>query len=281
MKQNPFVLCLVLFTFAISSVGNVYAQIRRKPITPDLNPQTTPALSAPSNNTNLNNNAPVSIPPIIIKQENESKDIVIRKPEKGSITAEGLMQISFGEAPIMIKFPEIKGRYFATNKLAYRGTLGFTLNSQTLEFVDNKQTASYVISNQVITAGGGVEMHVKSSKRISPYYGAEGLILLNSQKISGTNTDDIKTYNLGAGYQRDSTYTGIYMGALAGLDYYLSSDIFIGFELGMGLSSYSTTLVGERKTMRGVLVSESNVVTGRGTGIGLRYSQGIRIGLKF
>lgn len=280
MKNKFLFLQITLFILSIWGVGDLHSQIRRKPITPDLNTGGLPQ-TAPTNNTPSNNDAPATLPPIVIKQENERKEVVIRKPEKGDFTVEGLLQLSFGEAPIMLRFPEIKGRFFAANNLAYRGTVGFEIGSQTSDFTDNRQTASYVVSQQSIRAGGGVELHIKSSKRISPYYGAEGLILVNSNKITGTNTDDLKTYTLGGGYQKDSSFTGIYLGALAGLDYYLSSDIYMGFELGVGVTSFSTTVVGERKTLRGTTISESNVVSGRGNSIGIRYSPGIRVGFKF
>jgi hypothetical protein len=278
MKHKILILQLVLFSLALFCHNALNAQIRRKPITPDLGTQGLPSNTPAPAEVNT---APASLPPIIIKQESEHKEVPIRKPVKGNFTAEGLLQFSFGDEPLMLKFTEIKARFFATDKLAYRGTLGFDIGSQTNDFIVDKNTASYTISNQSIRAGGGVEVHLKSSKRLSPYYGGEGLILLHTQKTSGTNTNDLKTYSLGAGYQSDSSYTGIYLGALAGLDCYITSDLFIGFEIGLGVTSFSTVTIGERTTLRGTTVTESNVVNGRGTQLGLRYSQGIRVGFKF
>lgn len=276
LKIVPFILSLWLFL----GIHALSGQIRRKPITPDLSTQGLPQ----NNKTETKTEAaavPASLPPIVIKQEESTKEVIIRKAEKGDFTAEGLLQLSFGNEPIMIKFNDIKARYFYSNQLVYRGTLGFVIGSQTNDITDNKNMASYTIARQNIRAGGGVEFHVKASKRLSPYYGAEGLILLESYKISSVNTDDLKTYSLGAGYQKDSTFTGVYLGGLAGLDYYLTSDIYMGIELGLGVTSFSSTLVGERKTMRGVTTSESNVVNGRGNRLDIRYSPGIRVGFKF
>lgn len=277
MKHKILFLYLVLFSVALFHHDTLNAQIRRKPITPDLGTQGLPTNTPAPAEVNT---APASLPPIIIKQESERKEVSIRKPDKGNFTVEGLLQFSFGDEPLMLKFTELKGRFFATDKMAYRGTLGFDIGSQTNDFIDNKNTASYTISNQLIRAGGGVEVHVKSSKRLSPYYGGEGLIILETKKTTGTNTNDLKTYNLGAGYQSDYAYTGVYLGGLAGLDCYITSDLYIGFEIGLGVTSYSTITVGERTTLRGTTVTESNVVNGRGTQLGLRYSQGIRVGFK-
>lgn len=284
MKFKLTILQLVFVIMALTQTSELSAQIRRKPITPNLNAGGITPGNTPANTTNTTptNEAPANMPPIVIKQENEKKEIVIRKPDKGNFTVEGLLQLSFGgTTPIMLQFPEIKARFFPSKTLAYRGTVGFNIGSETSEITANRQIATYTVSKQSIRAGGGVEVHVKGSRRFSPYYGAEGFIFLETNKINGVNTDDLKTYSLGAGYQRDSSVSGIYLGTLAGMDYYLSSEVFIGFELGVGINSYSTTVVGERKTMRGVTVSESNVVAGRGNSIGFRYSPGIRVGFKF
>jgi len=281
MKYQSLFRAFVIAGLFLFIKMDLQAQIRRKPITPDLTSGAVPQQNNNNPSTANNNEAPASLPPIVIKQENEQKEVIIKKAEKGNFTVEGLLQLSFGEAPIMIKFPEIKARYFAGQQLAYRGVIGFDIGSQTFDVTDNKQMASYTISEQNIRAGGGVELHLKSNKRLSPYYGGEAQIILNTYKISSTNTDDLETYSLGAGYQKDSSLSGVYLGGLAGLDYYLNSDFFIGFELGVGITSYSTTTIGERKTMRGVTVSESNVVNGRGNRIDLRYSPGIRFGFKF
>jgi hypothetical protein len=282
MTHCPKLLQSALFLIIVFLCTPSQAQIRRKPITPDLSNQGIPNSTKTETKIDNSNTPPASLPPIIIKQDEGNKEVIIRKADKGDFTVEGVLQLSLGGSePIMLKFPEIKGRYFTNQTLAYRGTLGFDIGSQTNDITDNRNMASYTISTQNIRAGGGVEIHVKASKRFSPYYGGEGLILLQSYKITSVNTDDLKTYSLGAGYQKDSTFSGVYLGGLAGLDYYLNSDVYIGFELGLGVTSFSSTLVGERKTMRGVTTSESNVINGRGNRLDIRYTPGIRVGFKF
>jgi hypothetical protein len=276
--KSLHVLCFILFGFYASQ--NAFSQIKRTPITPDLTGQGVPQKP----NTEVKNetpNTPVALPPIIIKQDDNPKEIIIKKPQKDNITIEGLLQLSFGNEPIMIKFPELKGRYFATEALAYRGTFAFEMGSNTQDIVDGRNTANVNTAVQNIKAGGGVELHLKAGKRISPYYGGEALILMSSTTVTGTNTDNLKTYTQNAGYVSDSTVTGIYLGALAGLDYYVNSDFYVGFEVGLGVTSYSGSKVGERTTLRGQMIQEKDVVNLRGNSINMRYVQGIRIGFKF
>jgi len=280
MKRLTHLKGIAYLMLLFSMIQETNAQIKRKPITPDISNQGVPQIPDTEVKTNLNN-PPSSYPPIIIKQEENIREIVIKKPQKDDITIEGLLQLSFGNEPIMLKFPELKGRYFNTESLAYRGTLAFELGTNNQDLIDGRNTLNVKTTVQNITAGGGVEFHVKSSKRVSPYYGAEALIIMNSTKINGTNTDNLRNYSLNSSYLSDSSTTGIYLGALAGLDYYLSSEFYFGIEVGLGLTSYTNSKVGERTALRGQTITEKDVSSGGGTLIGHRFIQGIRVGFKF
>ena len=290
MKKLTLVIVLTLLIFP------VFSQIGRKPITPDLsgagatgpgsmtttkpagfgenqNPTEKPSVNAIPNNT----------PPIIIQQPSKSEEVMISKPRKDNILVEGVLELSFGNNPIGINFTELKGRYFATNEMAYRARINAHIESLNKEIQGGKLFVGTVTnSTQNISAGGGIEIHVDGSKRVSPYYGAEALIILNSTKITGNNTNDAESYSEGYSYSREDQTSGIYFGALAGLDYYLSSDFYLGTEIRFGFSSLRVSGVGETVSLNGVVVAGSaDPYSGGGIKINTDFTRGIRMGYKF
>lgn len=282
--------CIFLIVFLASlGVNQLHSQIRRKPITPDLGSQGIPQANNPlSRNNALSNknndkseSTPKEIPPIIIKQNDGKKEIIIKKPEKGNITVEGIAQISFGESPIGIRFDELRGRYFASKNMAYRALIGFSMESFNETLMDGKERMPCVTSTQNINAGGGIELHRPGSKHLSPYYGAEGYIIMHSTRMTVSNTRDLVQYEKGYTYFQDSTVSGIYMGAVAGMDYYITSDFYIGTEIRMGFSSVQRSVTSERITLSNNVVSQTNDRSGGGITMGITYVNGIRVGYKF
>lgn len=266
--------------------NSLNAQIRRKPITPNLSGQ---GIATPKSGTNplatpndeKESKGLKEIPPIIIKQDESKKEIIIKKPEKGSITVEGIAQISFGDKPIGIAFEELRGRYFASDKMAYRALVGFSVESFNEVLLDGVNRMPVLTNQQNIRAGGGVELHRPGSKHLSPYYGAEGYIIMNSNKMTVSNTRDMQKYEQGASYLQDSTVSGVYLGALAGLDYYITSDFYIGTEIAIGFSSLQRSITGERISANGNVISQTNDRSGGGVVMGISYINGIRVGYKF
>lgn len=275
--------------FAISAD----AQIGRKPITPDLNSQPAtphfqkPNTSATNNPSNTDNNANSAVQPapqpIIIQQNTEKKEVIINKPKKGDWLIEGLAQVSFGNDPLMIRFDDIKLRLFNEDLRVYRvrGIINTTTENRTFE--ENRgQLVELKITNQDIHGALGVEFHLKSkNKHLSPYYGAEVMLIMQTQGIKGTNTDDGRTYKFQYSYNETINRTGINAGAFAGLDYYLNSDFYVGTEIQAGFSALNIRNSGKSVSLGNGVISQTGFYNGNEMHLGFNYSPGVRIGYKF
>ncbi len=269
------------------------AQIGRKPITPDLNGQpitpnfqktTTPGTNPTTSTDNNANSATQPAPqPIIIQQNSEKKEIIINKPKKGDWLIEGLAQVSFGNDPLMVRFDDIKLRLFNEDLRVYRvrGIINTTTENRTFE-ESRGQLVEVKITDQDIHGALGVEFHLKSkNKHVSPYYGAEVMLIMRTQGIKGTNTDDGRTYKFQYSYNETISRTGIYAGGFAGLDYYLNSDFYIGTEIQAGFSALNIRNSGKSVSVGNSLISQIGFYSGNEMSLGFSYSPGIRIGYKF
>ncbi len=85
----------------------------------------------------------------------------------------------------------------------------------------------------------GTEKHFKGTKRLSPYVGFQGLILYKTTSYKEENQSGSSIYynqyindegSAGAGHM------GIGIGVLAGFDYYFAKHLYLGVELGYGVS---------------------------------------------
>src|SRR5690606_4452298 len=70
-----------------------------------------------------------------------------------------------------------KARYFKTDKIAYRGTLSLSNNSQTTHTATSKDQAD----NYGFGLGFGMERHFTGTERLSPYVGGDVLLSYGSQ----------------------------------------------------------------------------------------------------
>lgn len=207
------------------------------------------------------------------------------KQKKEEITVEGILQFQFMNAPLGIKFDELKVRYFVTEKRAYRarGLVNMYNNNETINDATTNKKASVIESRQYLNLGIGLEEHLKSKNNISPYWGGEVLFSLSSVKLDGTNTDDIKTFKEGYKVHSENTEYGFYVGAIAGLDYYINSSFYVGTEIRYGYQSVNLGNVARTviSPSGGIVSSESGGSLGTNTKLDMNYTQGIRIGFKF
>ena len=112
--------------------------------------------------------------------------------------------------------PSVRARYFFKDNMAGRLTLDYS-NATT----DDSNSVS---SNSI---GLGYEYHLAGNDKMSPYFTAGVKFGGGNTKVAGV---DNKTSNLGFGIG-------------AGLDYYISENIYVGLE--MSLLNYSSDKVGD------------------------------------
>lgn len=204
------------------------------------------------------------------------------KQKKEEITIEGILQLQIMDNPLGIIFNELKVRYFVSEKRAYRarGIASMSNNNITINGTNGKN-ANVIESKQNLNLGIGFEDHFKSKNHISPYWGAELLIGLASIKLDGSNTDDGTTFKEDYRVLSENTEVLFYIGGVAGLDYYLSSNFYIGTEIRYGYQSKNLGNVSRTVFSPTGGSSNSGNSLGTNTYLGMSYTPGLRIGFKF
>ena len=116
--------------------------------------------------------------------------------------------------------PSVRARYFFKDNMAGRLTIGYSSSSDTTVGSSN-------------SIGLGFEYHLAGNDKMSPYFTA-------GVNFGGTNVGDaveVKTSSLGFGIG-------------AGLDYYISENIYVGLE--MSLLNYSSNKVDDGDASTGM-----------------------------
>jgi hypothetical protein len=124
--------------------------------------------------------------------------------------------------------PMLKGRYFLSDNLALRVQVGILTASK----VTKNEVAGVSVSDRVAKNGFalvlGVEKHFSGAERLSTYAGADLLIgsaSAGSKVNDGTNDLTSKQSAFGFGLR-----------GVTGFDYYFIPKVYLGAELGLGLS---------------------------------------------
>ncbi len=136
-----------------------------------------------------------------------------------------------------VKINGIKGRYFTSSNTAIRSSVflgGNTTNSVTQEQSDGLLELKSKNTSRDFSFVPGYEIHMAAGKKISPYYGVEGLISVSSSKsIDESQWLQEEKIQETINKSRNSTL-GINL--LTGVDCYISEGLFLGFEFGFGLT---------------------------------------------
>jgi outer membrane protein W len=135
---------------------------------------------------------------------------------------------SFGDLKTNVS-PMLKGRYFLSDNSAIRVKLGFITASRTAKGENGAGDATKgKISRNGFALALGYEKHFSGAERLSTYAGADLLIGLAGAKASfndGTDTYSSKQSAFGFGLR-----------AVTGFDYYFIPKVYLGAELGLGIS---------------------------------------------
>jgi|GEM_PF-156905 len=188
--------------------------------------------------------------------------VLAQKPSADiPMTLEG--QIGFNASTLSFTAPAIRFRYFLTDNIAARVTLGVNNASTTenaYEFADNTGLAgSADFKDNNLVAAIGAEYHFAGTDRLSPYAG------LDIMFGSGNTTSE---YTNAAGPQGSVVYaadrtqsieakTSMFgVNLVAGADYYFAENFYFGLELGLGWMSQTN-----KETTNTVSVGTNPVVT--------------------
>ncbi len=202
--------------------------------------------------------------------------------QKGRISFEG--QTTTSGTVIGKKFaPGARVRYFATEKLALRGTFALANNTVTNNYFSNEvdntgDKGTYMDKSTIWNLAIGAEYHVEGTDKISPYAAVD--FVYGSQKTI-IDAKNATTAGYMANYTRDSETPATRMGValMGGLDYNFSSIFYLGGEIGVQISNYT---IGEGKTttvMGGTTTNSLSNEVKSGTASDLIAS--VRLGFRF
>lgn len=168
------------------------------------------------------------------------------KPEAGDVTAEVGLSGGLGNTSVSLadqgfgNGAMLKGRYFTTDKYAFRAVLFLGSDSVT------ENPATNVTEKNTDTGFGigfGMERHFTGTERLSPYVGGDVLLGFTNSKTEITNTTVAN--NTVTQVQKGPNAFRFGVRGVFGADYYFLRRVYLGVEGGLGLfyqSEGDTTL---------------------------------------
>jgi hypothetical protein len=214
------------------------------------------------------------------------------KAAAGTITVEGQFSLW---GPTQVVAPLIRGRYFITDDLAARLQLGFFTNNSTTNFAENPDGSggkgSNVRTNTYFDLRLGVEKHLGSHEKFSPYLGAEFMFGSGSAKESWTNSNNGNSYTLNDSRTINGNWQGgglmynpgttLGFNLILGADYYVFQQLYVGAEFGYGFMTNNQPDVVIEQSVGGV-TTKTTQLGGSRNGLGMyNMNGGMRIGIRF
>jgi len=159
--------------------------------------------------------------------------------------------LNFSEG-ITVVLPQVRYRYFLSDRLALRGTLNAATNSTVENVYSNPDNFDGKVGTRTVIdrswgLQGGLEYHPSGAKRVSPYFGAVAGI------GAGRGKELWKDYNqdaAGDGFYEFQTTASLNapffsynFGAVAGVDIYLIENLYMGLELNWLMNVRSNRIV--------------------------------------
>ena len=148
-----------------------------------------------------------------------------------------------GTTPSIVA-PGLRFRYFATENIAIRLSLGFSSNKTTENFFENEVdntggAGSYVTRMGTTTIGLGGEYHFKGTEKLSPYAGLDINFGMGAMRTEGDQSNGVTWVAADYSEESEQKTAGFGVGLIAGTDYYFVQNFYLGVELGLGFNSYT------------------------------------------
>ncbi|MDA3952747.1 MAG: hypothetical protein PF485_03805 [Bacteroidales bacterium] len=168
----------------------------------------------------------------------------------------------------MFQMPNLKGRYFISSSLAIRAGIGLGFGSDKVYTDIDPAIDDYMKTTDFyLSVSPGIEKHFGSDKFLV-YAGGEipfsTFSTKRETKVGATTTD---SENINGGY------TGIGFNFVAGFDFYVFDNFYIGAEFAPGFDYRKNKEV----TVGGTVTQKEST----GFDFGLTATSGIRIGVRF
>ena len=171
-------------------------------------------------------------------------------------------QFGFNASSLSFDAPAIRFRYFVTENIAARVTLGMDNSSETFNYFQNESdnsgnSGTEINKNNGWQLGIGGEYHFAGTEKLSPYGG------LDIKLGGGKSTNSWANYD-GIGWNNDFTReveaktSMIGVNLVGGVDYYFAENFYLGLELGLGWSSMTTKAGTDVTTIANVSVKSTS-----------------------
>ncbi|MDR1584963.1 MAG: outer membrane beta-barrel protein [Prevotellaceae bacterium] len=177
-------------------------------------------------------------------------------------------------------------RYFISGDLAVRGSLNFASSPNTAYSYVTVGTdeTEFKTKTNVTTFGftPGVEYHLVKFEKGSLYAGAEIGYALTSASASTTNNknDDGRTLK-GSDDAGNRSQSAFGLAVFTGVNYYLTKNLYLGAELGLGYSSSKNKEIVEKTTTGGTSTETTDKDYSKNGNIGFAAVPTFRLGWNF
>ncbi len=221
-----------------------------------------------------------------------SGSIMAQKPssDDSKYSLEGM--INYSDAGFEWNAPNLRMRYFINDNIAARVTIGLGLGSESSNYYETGQDATGVgtvdASSTNWSIGLGGEYHLSGTDRLSPYFSAGLMFGGMSDKIVGTDVDEVSDpiddalYEAGSSHENNTSSSMFGLGLSAGMDYYVFDNIYLGLELGFNWVSYTDNGGSNSSTAGGTTLETTFESAGSQSGMSLSGgNMGFRIGWRF
>ena len=188
--------------------------------------------------------------------------VMAQKPTEGNPHSLELQMNLTGDVNTIVA-PTLKYRYFLSSNLAIRFGIGFDGSKEENNVLGENSLGTEGIGTQEIKTSAwevapGIEYHFAGTDRLSPYVGLSIGIGGGKYTETWTNFDgatgQYDEFLLSA--EVDAPFSSLNIGILAGADFYVAENFFLGAEFGYLIGS---------ETQKEGSVSESRNVPGLGT----------------
>jgi outer membrane protein W len=180
--------------------------------------------------------------------------------------------------------PNLRARYFINDNFAARVQLGLSSESDRTNFFETSPgtgTGFDIERTSGWSAQLGAEYHLAGTSRMSPYFTAGFAFGGNSFTNRGENNDG-SDFAADVNYKFNSSETVI--GAIlgAGMDFYVYENLYLGLELGWGLSTAIDNGSKSEYTTGGVTTTTEIKGNGSSSSMGTgAFNTAFRIGWRF
>ena len=209
-----------------------------------------------------------------------------QKPTEGNPSSLEVQLNLAGENNTVIS-PSLKYRYFLSSNLAIRFGLAYNSSKETNNVTENADgtgaSGSQEVSSSSFSVSPGIEYHFAGTDRLSPYLGLAINIGGGKDKESWDNYAD---FGSGGGYAEgvsadvETPVSSFGVALLAGADYYIAENFFLGAELGWATNTF-TQKEGEATVTIDGDSSTSKTPEQKSSSAGFGSVGGVRIGWRF